>query len=114
MKMKTNRKFTTMYKKKTNGAKPEKQVKCKKEVKHDVPGWDYAAGTAELQGTNAGSAGQNQFTQNTAKIQSKARYRKIARGLVEREPASGLEQGLNVVLHPKAKTFMYIYIYNPP
>ena len=103
-----------MYKKKTNGAKPEKQVKCKKEVKHDVPGWDYAAGTAELQGTNAGSAGQNQFTQNTAQIQSKARYRKIARGLVEREPASGLEQGLNVVLHPKAKTFMYIYIYIIP
>ena len=112
-----------MYKRRTNGAKPEKQVKCKnKEVKHDVPGWDYAAGTAELQGTNAGSAGQNQFTQNTAKIQSKAKYRKIARGLVEREPATGLELGLNVVCcyTPKPKPYIhtyiilynYIYIYN--
>ena len=105
-----------MYKKKTEDAKPEKQVKCKKEDKRSVPGWSNAAGTAELQGTNAGSAGRNQFTQNAAKIQNKARYRKIARGLAEREPATGLELGLNVVCcyTPKPKplyVIMYIYIY---
>ena len=106
-----------MYKKKTEDAKPEKQVKCKKEDKRSVPGWINAAGTAELQGTNAGSAGRNQFTQNAAKIQNKARYRKIARGLAEPEPATGLELGLNVVCcyTPKPKplyVIMYIYIFD--
>ena len=48
-----------MYKKEDQWCKArENRSNAKRKSNTMLPGWDYAAGTAELQGTNAGSAGQ--------------------------------------------------------